>query len=74
CNGGMILFRATVQKDPSEPRVSSEAWKPHVMGEIDMFDIDCTHLDMDQPAPLARIGGVLAQRLDGIHINEAKED
>ncbi|KAF9347550.1 hypothetical protein BGX34_003068 [Mortierella sp. NVP85] len=74
CNGDMILFRAMARKDPSVPLVSSEAWKPHVMGEIEMFDIDCTHLDMDQPAHLAKIGGVLAQRLDEIHIRETKED
>ncbi|KAK3807038.1 MAG: Non-ribosomal peptide synthetase module [Benniella sp.] len=72
-NNGMILFRAMVPIDPLEPLVSPDAWKPHVMGEIETFDIDCTHFDMDQPAPLAAIGSVLAQRLDEIHIKLAKE-
>ncbi|KAK3810973.1 MAG: Alpha/Beta hydrolase protein [Benniella sp.] len=43
-------------------------------GEIEMFDIDCSHPDMDQPASLEKIGGVLAQRLDEIHLKEAKEE
>jgi thioesterase domain-containing protein len=73
CSSGMIVFRAMVQKDPSKQPISPDAWKPHVMGEIEVFDINCGHFDMDQPAPLAKIGGVLAQRLDEIHAREAKE-
>ncbi|KAF9348465.1 hypothetical protein BGX34_002465 [Mortierella sp. NVP85] len=73
CNSGMVLFRATVQKDPSKLPISSDAWKPHVMGEIDVFDINCRHVDMDQPAPLAEIGGILAQKLNEIHKREANE-
>ncbi|KAK3807010.1 MAG: Non-ribosomal peptide synthetase module [Benniella sp.] len=73
CKSGMVLFRAMVQKDPSRQPISPDVWRPHVMGEIDVFDIDCEHIYMDQPAPLAEIGGVLAQRLNGIHATEAKE-
>ncbi|KAF9350088.1 hypothetical protein BGX34_001421, partial [Mortierella sp. NVP85] len=73
CNSGMILFRAMVLTDPSETLISPDAWKPHVMGEIEVFDLDCVHLDMDQPGPLAKIGGVLAQKLDEIHTREMKE-
>ena len=71
CNSGMILFRAMVQKDPSiQQPISPEEWKPYIMGEMDVFDMDCKHPDMDQPGPLAEIGGVLAQRLDEIHTRE----
>ncbi|KAK3805044.1 MAG: syringopeptin synthetase C [Benniella sp.] len=73
CNSGLILFRAMVQTDPSQPLVSPEAWRPHVLGEMEVIEIDCAHLDMDQPAPLAEIGGILAQRLDEIHTREAQE-
>ncbi|KAK3827397.1 MAG: syringopeptin synthetase C [Benniella sp.] len=69
CDSDMILFRAMIR----EGLISSADWKPFVMGEIDVFDIDCAHLDMDQPAPLAEIGGILAQRLDEIHAREAQE-
>jgi thioesterase domain-containing protein len=71
CQSGMTLFRAMVQKDPSKQPMSPDVWKPHVMGEIEVFDIDCDHYQMDQSAPLAEIGGVLAQRLSEIHAKEA---
>jgi thioesterase domain-containing protein len=73
CHSGMILFRAMVQTDPSKQPISPYAWKPHVMGKIEVFDIGCTHVEMDQPAPLAEIGRVLAQRLNAIHTVEVKE-
>ncbi|KAK3817438.1 MAG: Non-ribosomal peptide synthetase module [Benniella sp.] len=73
CKSGMVLFRAMVEKDPSRRPISPDVWRPHVMGEIDVFDIDCEHNFMDQPAPMAEIGGVLAQRLNEIHATEAKE-
>ena len=66
CNSGMLLFRAVALKNP----ISPTGWKPHVMGVIDVFDIDCEHPHMDQPAPLAEIGRVLAQRLNEIHTGE----
>ncbi|KAF9345590.1 hypothetical protein BGX34_004630 [Mortierella sp. NVP85] len=69
CNSGMILFRAMDQETP----ISPDEWRPCVMGEIDVFDINCGHVEMDLPAPLAKIGGVLAQRLEEIHTREAKE-
>jgi hypothetical protein len=43
------------------------------MGEIDVFDINCGHAEMDLAAPLAEIGGVLAKRLNEIHVREMKE-
>ncbi|KAK3806970.1 MAG: Non-ribosomal peptide synthetase module [Benniella sp.] len=73
CKAGMVLFRAMIQKDPSWQPISPDVWRPHVMGEIDVFDIDCEHYYMDQPAPLAEIGSVLAQRLNEVHATEAKE-
>ncbi|KAK3823597.1 MAG: Non-ribosomal peptide synthetase module [Benniella sp.] len=69
CNSDMILFRAVDQ----ETRISPDKWKPYIMGEIDVFDINCGHAELNQPAPLAEIGGTLAQRLNEIHIREMRE-
>ncbi|KAK3816004.1 MAG: Non-ribosomal peptide synthetase module [Benniella sp.] len=69
CKSDMILFRAMVGKEPICP----SDWKPYVMGKIDVFDVDCKHPEMDQPAAMAEVGRVLAQRLDEIHTREAKE-
>ncbi|KAF9351590.1 hypothetical protein BGX34_000466 [Mortierella sp. NVP85] len=69
---GMILFRAMIQKNPSMQPHSPDEWRPYVKGEIDVFDLDCEHYFMDQPAPLAEIGCVLAQRLHEIHGKETR--
>ncbi|KAK3805289.1 MAG: hypothetical protein J3Q66DRAFT_445954 [Benniella sp.] len=53
--------------------ISPDEWRPYVMGEIDVFDINCEHVEMDLAAPLAEIGGVLAERLNEIHAREAIE-
>jgi thioesterase domain-containing protein len=66
CNSGMIFFRAMVQKDPTRQPISPDVWKPFVKGEIEVHDIDCDHIGMDQPGPLGEIGSVLAQRLEEI--------
>jgi thioesterase domain-containing protein/acyl carrier protein len=66
CNSGMLLFRAMVQKDPTQHPISPDEWKPYVKGKIEVYDIDCEHNDMDQPEPLERIGSVLAQKLEEI--------
>ncbi|KAI8348132.1 Alpha/Beta hydrolase protein [Mortierella sp. GBAus27b] len=67
CNSDMALFRAMLQEDPTRQPISADDWKPYVMGEIDVYDINSYHHTMDQPAPFAQIGGILAQRLDDIH-------
>ncbi|KAF9351140.1 hypothetical protein BGX34_000765, partial [Mortierella sp. NVP85] len=72
CRSGMTFFRAMVRKDPSRQPVSPNVWKPYVMGEIDVFDINCEHDFMDLPEPLGEIGGVLAQRLNEIHAGETE--
>ncbi|KAG0221779.1 hypothetical protein BGX31_009562, partial [Mortierella sp. GBA43] len=66
CNSGMLLFRAMVQQDPSRQPISPDEWKPYVKGEIEVYDIDCDHIAMDQPGPLGEIGSVLAQKLEEI--------
>jgi len=73
CNSGMILFRAMIRKDPSTLPLSPDEWKPYVKGQIDVCDLDCEHYVMDQPAPLAEIGGILARKLNEIHGGEVKE-
>ncbi|KAF9943926.1 hypothetical protein BGZ65_013001, partial [Modicella reniformis] len=63
-SGGMVLFRAMIQEDSTRQPISPAEWKPYIKGEIEVYDIKCIHVNMDQPAPLAEIGGVLAQKLD----------
>src|SRR5262249_3223554 len=58
--GDMLLFAATVGGDPPAP----ERWAPYVGGKIVVHEVDSEHVHMLQPAPLAKIGAVLARELE----------
>ncbi|KAI8350199.1 Alpha/Beta hydrolase protein [Mortierella sp. GBAus27b] len=66
CNSGVILFRAMVQHNPTVQPISPDEWRPYVKGEIDVYDINSDHNGMDQPEPMAVIGGILARKLEEI--------
>jgi nonribosomal peptide synthetase DhbF len=55
-NGDLIFFAATKSESPSP----AETWKSYVNGKIAIHEVDCEHVHMMQPAPLARIGLALA--------------
>jgi amino acid adenylation domain-containing protein len=61
--GNALLFRATESLDASTPILSARAWEPYVLGEIEVRDIHCRHVDMDRPEPTAEIGHILAHKL-----------
>ncbi|UAW64588.1 non-ribosomal peptide synthetase [Mycoavidus sp. HKI] len=62
--GDMLYFCATIPQGESDLLTPLDLWKPHVLGDIEVCDIHSTHNDMDEPAPMAEIGRILAQRLD----------
>ncbi|GLZ32188.1 hypothetical protein Lesp02_43760 [Lentzea sp. NBRC 105346] len=55
--GDLLFFQATAGRGPDAPEVSD--WKSTVDGRIEAHQIDCTHDEMTQPKPLARIAEVL---------------
>jgi amino acid adenylation domain-containing protein len=57
--GDMLLFAAIRGGVPP----SAESWAPYVSGRVVRHDIDCEHVDMMRPVPLAKIGLVLATAL-----------
>jgi glyine---[glycyl-carrier protein] ligase len=59
-DGDMLLFVAT-QDDAPPP---ADSWKSYVGGKIAVHEIDCKHVQMMQPGPLATIGRALANELD----------
>jgi amino acid adenylation domain-containing protein len=59
-NGEALFFRAAGGQ-PGEA-AAVEAWKPHIAG-VEVHEIECGHLEMAQPGPLAHIGRVLSGRL-----------
>jgi thioesterase domain-containing protein len=56
--GDVLCFTATAQRAAEAPTAS--LWKHHVAGTVAEYDVDCTHLDMTRPEPLARIAAVIA--------------
>jgi thioesterase domain-containing protein len=60
----VVLLRAT---EDAAPLISADVWKPYVHGEIESYDIHCEHEDMVKPEHLAKIGQILARRLDELH-------
>ncbi|KAI8345179.1 Alpha/Beta hydrolase protein [Mortierella sp. GBAus27b] len=66
-NANVVLLRATETPNPDVPLLNPNDWKPFVLGEIESYDIHCTHEDMIQPENLAVIGQILARKLDELH-------
>jgi thioesterase domain-containing protein/acyl carrier protein len=58
-DGNILLFTAS-QSEVSPP---ADRWKPYVSGQIAIHEVDCKHIQMMQPVPLAKIGAVLAREL-----------
>jgi thioesterase domain-containing protein len=57
--GDVVLFVA----DESHGESSTASWRPYVAGEIKVHRVDCTHDDMMDAAPAAKIGKLLAKEL-----------
>ncbi|SIT65154.1 MULTISPECIES: non-ribosomal peptide synthetase [Burkholderiaceae] len=62
--GDALLFRATVAEAGCEPLVKPDAWRPYVLGKIEVHDVHCSHGEMLKPEPTAAIASILACKLD----------
>jgi thioesterase domain-containing protein len=58
-SGDMLFFAATQGESPAVDK-----WQPYVSGKIIAHEVDCEHVHMLQPGPLAKIGAVLARELE----------
>jgi thioesterase domain-containing protein len=58
--GDMLFFAAT----QGETQPAAYRWKPYVNGKIVVHEVDCEHVHMMKPVPLAKIADVLARELD----------
>jgi hypothetical protein len=59
--GDVLFFRAVPNPEVSYP----ELWRPHVLGDIHVHDIESTHEDMYLPGPAAEICAVIRRQLAG---------
>ncbi|MQY25999.1 non-ribosomal peptide synthase/polyketide synthase [Nocardia aurantia] len=66
-DGDLTIFGGTV--DPDSNRIDdvatdlTDAWRPHLTGRIEVFEIDCAHGDFDRPENMDRIGRILRDLL-----------
>jgi len=59
-NGDILLFVATQGEAPPP----TDRWTSYVSGKIAVHEVDCEHVHMMRPIPLAQIGLVLAREFD----------
>ncbi|WP_449657896.1 amino acid adenylation domain-containing protein [Streptomyces chrestomyceticus] len=62
-DGDLLHFTATAGRPDGAP--TAAVWEPFVTGRVRRYTVDCTHHAMCRPEPLAEIGRVVAERLDG---------
>jgi pristinamycin I synthase 3 and 4 len=58
--GDMLLIAAT----RGEVAPATDRWIPYVRGRIAVHEVDCEHVHMMQPGPLAKIAAVLAREME----------
>ncbi|MBC6447458.1 amino acid adenylation domain-containing protein [Actinokineospora xionganensis] len=66
--GDVRYFQATAGRGPDAPEVSG--WASAVDGRIEVHPIDCSHDEMTQPGPLARIAEFLADQRSTADLSE----
>ncbi|MEZ3183055.1 amino acid adenylation domain-containing protein, partial [Streptomyces pimonensis] len=62
-DGDVLLF--TAEPDPGADAPAPSSWAPYVGGRLDPHPVACGHHEMTLPGPVAEIGRVLAERLEG---------
>ncbi|WET80953.1 amino acid adenylation domain-containing protein [Amycolatopsis sp. QT-25] len=63
-SGDILLFIATVDRPGHLPvPVAKDSWKEFTSGAIEPHEIPSNHYDMVQPAALAQIGPIVAEKL-----------
>jgi thioesterase domain-containing protein len=60
-NGDLVFFIAATGRNDAD--LTSEPWRPHVNGNIHVYPIICTHIDMMSSGSLEQIGPLLTSEL-----------
>ncbi|KAF9945028.1 hypothetical protein BGZ72_001760 [Mortierella alpina] len=55
-SGNILFFRATQKENDFTPMVDPFSWRPYVKGDIEVHNVECTHIEMDKPESMAFIG------------------
>ncbi|WP_232509412.1 amino acid adenylation domain-containing protein [Mycetohabitans rhizoxinica] len=62
--GNAVFFRATRTEVEDDVLISPDVWKPYVLGNIEVYDVHCSHGEMLRQEPATVIGEILARKLN----------
>ncbi|CAO3567139.1 unnamed protein product [Mortierella alpina] len=62
--GDLLILRATIPSKGDGKLLSPEDWRPYVLGEIEVRDVESEHARMLMPESTVVIGRVLCQKLN----------
>ncbi|MDH6136204.1 amino acid adenylation domain-containing protein [Kitasatospora sp. MAA4] len=62
-DGDLLFLRAALEPRGPQAPGPAAAWRPFIGGDIEIHDIESTHLGMADPQPLAAVARILAGRL-----------
>ncbi|KAI7832514.1 hypothetical protein BC939DRAFT_497937 [Gamsiella multidivaricata] len=63
-SGDVLFFSATADVDDTGAVVDPAEWTPYVQGDIVIHKVECAHMEMDKPGPMADIGRAIAARFE----------
>ncbi|KAI1288646.1 hypothetical protein EDD11_009741, partial [Mortierella claussenii] len=63
-SGDLLFFSATVHADEACAIADPAGWAPFAQGKTEIHEVECAHLEMDKPEPMAEIGRVLYSKLE----------
>ncbi|KAG0344279.1 hypothetical protein BG005_001922 [Podila minutissima] len=63
-SGDVLFFSATVRADEASDIADPAGWAPFAQGKTEIHEVECKHLEMDKPEPMAEIGRVLYSKLE----------
>ncbi|WP_329341309.1 amino acid adenylation domain-containing protein [Streptomyces sp. NBC_01352] len=70
--GDVLFFTATRVSEETRNRRDVTAWNPYTEGRLENYDVDAEHEELlTEPAPTARIGRVVAEKLNELRTKSA---
>ncbi|KAF9162758.1 hypothetical protein BGX20_001605 [Mortierella sp. AD010] len=63
-SGDILFFKATIPQDENMPPIDMTRWTDNTCGKIEVYNVECKHLEMDKPENIKFIGGVIAAKME----------
>ncbi|KAF9385397.1 hypothetical protein BGX21_001074 [Mortierella sp. AD011] len=63
-SGDILFFKATIPQDENMPLVDVTRWADNTSGKIEVYNVECRHLEMDKPENIELIGGIIATKME----------